>query len=133
MLAQTQTAVLSPLRFLLNAGGLPLLAFGLVFGIWGVMNFVRPRSSGHILAQCLLSLIPGIIAMVAVYVACCDFTELATAETAPKPAEIAKVTGYSMSIAFFGLASTIVPVAIGLCALGKFSRLVQPEYGKEVN
>jgi hypothetical protein len=70
---------------------------------------------------------PGIIAMVGIYSACCDFTAMATAETPPKPVEVASVAGYSMSIAFIGLTSTIVPVLIGLCAFHKFTRTKLPD------
>jgi hypothetical protein len=123
MLTQTDTAVLSPLRFLLSAGGVPLLAFGLFFSLWGLWNVVKPQSSRLILSQVVLSTMPGIFAMVAIYVTAADFTELATAETAPKPAIFAAVAGRAMSYGFVGLMSTIVPVLLGATAFRKNCRL----------
>jgi len=61
MLAQVNTTVLSPLQFLLSAGGLPLLAFGIVFSLWGLWNMFRSQNQAAILSQLFLSLIPGVI------------------------------------------------------------------------
>lgn len=117
MLAQAKTAVLSPLSFLLSAGGLPLLAFGIVLSLWGLWNIFRTQNSVPILAQLTLSLLPGMIAIVASYLACADFTEMATAETAPKPATFAAAAGRAMSYGFFGLLSTVIPVLLGTVAI----------------
>lgn len=119
MPAQGRTEVLSPLQFFLHAGGLPLLAFGIVFSVWGLWNIFRPRNATPILSQIVLSSIPGMIAMVAIYVACTEFTEMASSTTPPKPAILAGVAGRAMSYGFIGLLSTIVPVLLGVAALRK--------------
>lgn len=118
MLAQAES-VISPVQFFLLAGGLPLLAFGIVFSLWGLWNVIKPPGAGWIVAQVVLSLIPGIIAMIAIYAANTEFAELATAEIAPKPAALAAVAGRSMSYGFLGLLSTIVPVLLGAIAFGR--------------
>lgn len=127
MLAQTQTAVLSPLPFFLHAGGLPLLAFGIVFSVWGLWNIFRPRSATPILSQVVLSLIPGMIAMVAIYFAYTEFIKMASATTPPKPAVIAGVAGRAMSYGFIGLLSTIIPVLLGVVALRKHLQSLRNE------
>lgn len=119
MLAQGRTEVLSPLQFLLAAGGLPLLSFGIVFSIWGIWNIFRPTSTTSILSQLVLSLIPGIIAMAAIYFACTEFTAMASATTPPAPAVLAGTAGRAMSYGFMGLLSTILPVLLGVVAIRK--------------
>lgn len=124
MLAQV-TAVQTPLQFLLSAGGFPLLAFGLGFSLWGLWNVFKLPGAGLIVAQVVMSLIPGIIAMVAIYAACIDFTELATAQNAPTPATFAAVTGRAMSYGFCGLLATIVPVLLGAIAFHRQCSLLR--------
>lgn len=127
MLAQSQTAVLSPIQFFLFAGGLPLLACGITFSLWGLWNIVRPRNASPILSQIVLSLIPGIIAMAGIYVACTEFTEMASLTTPPKPAVFAGVAGRAMSYGFMGLLSTIVPVLLGVVAVRKHLQSLRNE------
>ena len=118
--------VLTPLRFLLTSGGTVLLAFGFVSFIWGVVNLVRPAKPQSVLMQCLLSLVPGIVAMVMIYAASATFCAMAVAETPPKPADFAAVAGSAMSAGFLGLASSVLPVFLGLCAFWRqSSRAVQ--------
>lgn len=114
--------VLSPLRYLFLTGGISLTAIGAVMTIWGVINVWRPRRAGLICAQSLLSLIPGAIAVVAIYLNCVRFQEMAGASSIPKPGEFAEVTGQAMSFGFFGLVSTMVPVFLGMCAFYRLCR-----------
>ena len=111
------TAVVPPFRFLLSAGGIPLIASGLVFGLWAIWNLIKPPRERWILAQILLSLIPRVAALIAIYAAAQELAELAVLETAPKPATIATVGGRAMSYGFFGLLSTLFPVSLGAVGL----------------
>ena len=117
MLAQTNAVVLTPFRMLLSSGGLPLLAFGLFFSLWAIWNVIKPPQERWILAQIMFSLFPGVIALIAIYMATGDFAELATSQEAPKPPAIASAAGRAMSYGFFGLLSTIVPIFLGAVAL----------------
>ena len=65
--------------------------------------------------------------MVAIYTACGDFMAMAAAPTAPKPAELASVTGRAMSHGFFGVGGTIAPVALGVIALWRSDRRTQAQ------
>lgn len=96
---------------------MPLLAFGLILSLWGLWNICKPQTTGQVLSQLVLSSIPGIIAVVAVYAACTDFMEMAAATTPPKPAAFAATAGRGMSFGFFGLLSTIVPMLLGAVGL----------------
>ena len=115
---------LSTLAVLIRAGGVPMFGLGILFSLWGILNVVRPRNRHLILVQTLLSLLPGIFAMMAIYAACREFNMMATLPAAPKPGEIAAVAGFAMSCGFFGIAGTIMPVTLGMVAswrLGFFS------------
>ncbi len=114
-----ETVTMSVFRFLLLAGGMPVLAFGLVLSLWGLWNIFQPRSTFQTLSQLVLCSVPGIIAMFAIYLACMDFSEMATAEVPPKPATFAAVAGRAMSFGFFGLMSTVVPMLLGAVAIRK--------------
>ena len=72
------------------------------------------------LAKAVLSFLPGIFAMVGICTASQRFTEMATSPNPPKPAEFAAVTGAAMSYGFLGIASTIVPVMLGLLAFRRY-------------
>lgn len=119
MLAQTSTTVISPLRFLLLNSPAFLLAGGLYFTLWGLWNVYFRSRPRVILAQIVLSLFTGIGAAIAIYVAAAEFSELAAAETAPKPAALAGVVGRAMAYGFVGLFATILPVLLGAMALGR--------------
>lgn len=122
MPTETSVKVLSPIRYLLIAGGAPLVAFGIVMTIWGVINVLRPRSAGLICAQSLVSMIPGAIAVVAIYLSSIRFQEMAGAPSLPKPTEFATVTGQAMSFGFLGLVTTMIPVFLGICAFFRLCR-----------
>lgn len=109
-------AVLSPLRLLLSNAGAPLIATGMLFSLWAIWNVFKPPQERWMLAQIVLSLISGVVALFAVYAAA---TDLATAESAPKPTEFATAAGRAMSYGFVGLLSTIVPILLGAIALGR--------------
>lgn len=121
---------MSVFRFLLLAGGMPLLAFGLILSLWGLWNIFQPRSTFQILSQLVWCSVPGIIAMVAIYLACMDFSEMAAATKPPKPATFAAVAGRAMSFGFFGLMSTIVPMLLGAVAIRRHCSLLtgNPEH-----
>lgn len=110
-------AVLSPLRFLLSTSGTPLIASILLFSLWAIWNVFKPPQEPWMLAQIVLSLIPGVATLFAIYAAAAEFADLAMAETAPKPAELEAATGRAMSYGFVGLLSTIVPILLGAIAL----------------
>lgn len=106
-------------QFILSAGGLPLVASGLVFCIWGVVNIVRVPKPGWILAQAW-SCLPGVFAMIAIYSAYQSFATIATSPTQPKPTEIAAVVGAAFSHGFLGIACSLVPITLGLVAFGRY-------------
>ncbi len=116
MPAEVEVQQLSTFLILLRAGGLPMFGLGLLFSLWGVLNVARPQSRHLILVQTLLSLLPGVLAMLAIYAASANFLAMAVLPTSPKPSELADVTTYAMSCGFFGIAGTIMPVALGLIA-----------------
>jgi hypothetical protein len=118
-----ESVAMSPLRFLLPAGGMPVLAFGIILSLWGLWNIVRPQSPRRILSPMVLSSIPGIIAIIAIYMACTEFIEMTTSETPPKPWMFAAVAAKAMSFGFFGLLSTIVPILLGGLAFRRHGRL----------
>ena len=120
MLLQVHDAVISPFRFLLFSGGLPLLAPGVVFSFWGLWNILKPRHPGLIVSQMLLSLLPGIFAMIAIYVTYTEFAAMAAQTTIPKPTTLAGVAGSAMSYGFCGLLSTITPVILGAVAMHRY-------------
>lgn len=93
----------------------------------GLWNIFRPRSATPILSQVVLSLIPGTIAMVAIYFAHTEFMKMASATTPPKPAVIAGVAGRAMSYGFIGLLSTIIPILLGVVALRKHLQSLRNE------
>ena len=111
------------LRFLLPAGGMPVLAFGIVLSLWGLWNIFKPQSPRRILSPMVLSSIPGIIAIIAIYMACTEFIEMTTSETPPKPFMLAAVVAKAMSFGFFGLMSTVVPVLLGALAFSRHGKL----------
>ncbi|TWT37766.1 hypothetical protein KOR34_27290 [Posidoniimonas corsicana] len=111
--------VMSPMRFMLSGNVSWLLAIGVVASACGVVNLVRGAERGYVLAQALLSLVPGVIAMASIYVACGRFAELAAAKAAPTPAELAASVGPAFSMGFFGLGCTLVPLVLAVCALWK--------------
>ena len=117
-----ESVVMSPLRFLLPAGGMPVLAFGIILSLWGLWNIFRPPSPRRILSPMVLSTVPGIIAIIAIYIACTEFIEMTTSEAPPKPAMFAAVAAKAMSFGFFGLVSTIVPVLLGGLAFLRHGR-----------
>ena len=118
-----ESVAISPLRFLLSAGGMPVLAFGIVLCLWGLWTIFKPQSARQILSPIVLTSVPGIIAIIAIYTACTDFIEMTTSETPPKPAMFAAVVAKAMSFGFFGLMSTIVPVLLGALAFRRHGRL----------
>lgn len=120
-----ETVVMPPVQFLLSGGGRTLLAFGLTFSIWGIWNIMKPARAGLIVAQIVLSLIPGVIAMAEIFTSCTDFMEMATSEPAPKPAEFAAVAGASMSFGFLGLLATVAPVFLGCVAIHRHCGLLK--------
>lgn len=71
----------------------------------------------------VLSAIPGIIAIIAIYMACTEFIEMTTSDTPPKPAIFAAVAAKAMPFGFFGLLSTIVPILLGGLAFRRHGRL----------
>ena len=133
MSTQPDAAIISPLRFLLFSGGFFLLAFGLVLTLWGLWNVLRPHSFVKILSQLALSVLPGMVAMVAIYLAAADFMELADSETAPKPAALATTVGPMFSYGFVGLLATIVPVLLGVVAIRKHYALRSTHSSDAVN
>ncbi len=117
MHAEENVQQLSEIPFLLRAGGNYLLFLGVVLALWGLVNVLIPRMRALILMQSLLSLLPGLLAMMAIYSACTELAVLAASPTLPKPADLAQLAGYAMSCGFWGLAGTMVPMTLGLLAL----------------
>lgn len=122
---EQQVQRMSNLGYLLQAGGLPFLAMGLVLVLAGLILLMkrRQRVSVAIYACCLL--LPGVVALVAVYTACSEFVELASSPDVPRPAELFGVLGRAMGRCFFGLLATLVPMLLAIIA---FLRVRSPEH-----
>lgn len=105
---------LSVLGYLIREVSLPILAVSLVATIWGIFNLLRASNPANCRLQLLFSLLPGVIALFAIYSACSHFLALGASPTPPKPADFAEVAGRGMSHGFFGVAGTLLPVFLGM-------------------
>lgn len=114
-----ELGVASPMRLLLNFEAIPLLACCIVFTLWAIWNLCRPPGARWILAQVMLSLVPGVIALVGIYATVIDFAEMAQSQMAPKPSAMASVINRAMSFGFWGLLAILLPVFLGAIALLK--------------
>jgi hypothetical protein len=109
--------------WLLQSGGLAPLAFGVILAVVGIVFVIRPNRTGS-LVFAVISLLPAIFGLVVVYSAAADYVEMAPSATAPKPAELARITGQAMGSSFFGLLGTIIPVFVAVLALSRAARTV---------
>lgn len=109
-------------QFLLFTGGWPLLAFGIVVSIWGIINIVRVPGSGWILAQAWMSFLPGIFALLGIYVTYQQFAAMAISTEVVEPTDVATVAGAGMSLGFLGIVSTIMPFMLSLVAFRRYCR-----------
>ena len=104
--------------WLLNSGGFSLLVLGLMFAVAGIVLLIWPsRALSMILA--FLSTLPAVIALIAVYTASSKYAEMASASTAPKPAEFAAITGKALSFGFCGLLGTLLSTIFAVLALAR--------------
>ena len=77
--------------------------------------------------------LPQLVTTIALLTVCCGCPPRPPSQEEQRQAvtsrwiTVASVADYSMSIAFIGLTSTIVPVLIGLCAFHKFTRTKLPD------
>ena len=108
--------------FLLRAGGLSFFLLGLALSVVGVVLIAKPKFRAGVTIYACLSPLPGLAALVASYSAYGQFSAMATSSVAPKPAEIAAVTGYAMSSGFFGILGTILPMAVAILAMSRSQR-----------
>lgn len=105
----------------IHAGGLSVLLLGLALTVWALINIAWPRSAASIFLQCLLSLIPAIIAVSSIYGAHSRFMDLLVTDIAPERGELSSIA-FGMSVGIGGTVATLVPVAIGLCAFWRHAR-----------
>ena len=108
--------------FLLRAGGFPYFALGLFLSLFGVVLVAIPKSRLAITIYALLSLLPGLLAMVAIYSACGKLVEISLSTTAPKPAEFAAMTAHAMSCGFLGILGTLLPTILAVVAFWRCSK-----------
>ena len=113
-----QPQQISALVWMLQSGGLTLLALGLLLALVGIVLVFQPSRKGSEMLI-FLSLLPGMIGMVLVYSAAADYVEMAASPVTPKPAELAQITGRAMSNSFCGLLATILPVFIAAMAISR--------------
>jgi hypothetical protein len=109
----------SVLVWLVRSGGWPLLLLGLVFAAVGVLLMVIRPSRVAVVVHALLSLLPALIGLFAVYAAASDYSGLASSPSPPKPTEFAEVTGRAMSFSFFGLLGTLLASFFAVLALSR--------------
>lgn len=106
----------STLLYLLHSGGLLLVAAMLCLAVIGVWMIMRPHGKTLVLVFAVLSMLPGIWAILNVFLAASQFTAMASLAEAPKPAEFADVVGRAMANGFYGLLATLVPMSLAILA-----------------
>lgn len=100
---------MSNIEYLLSAGGMPLLLFGAVLSIVGLLMATRPVNRRAIGIFAILSLLPGLLAAYGIYTGCIEFRAMAASDMPPKPADFAAVAGRAMSQGFWGIVGTSLP------------------------
>lgn len=126
---ETDAPQMSTIVYLLRSGGSPFLAFGLLLAIAGIVLILIRPSRTLVLIYAVVSLIPGLLAMVAVFGACSEFIEMSGSPQLLKPTDFANVAGRGMSCGFFGLFSTLISSLLAALA---FFRAPRPVNSTEV-
>lgn len=116
-LEEAQIEQISNLACLLKSGGLPFLVMGLVLGIAGLILLLKSRRRSTAAVFAVVSLLPGFIAMILVYMACSEFVEMGTSPTIPKPAEVFGIIGRAMGRCFYGLLATLISMLLAIIVL----------------
>ena len=120
MAPQPQVTVIN---FLLHNGGLPYLGLGMFLSLIGVALVIIPKNRLAIIIYAFVSLLPGILAMFAIYSTFADFSSMALSATAPEPTEFAAVTARAISCGLMGILGTILPTVLAIIAFSRLSKL----------
>jgi len=107
---EAQIQQISNIPYLLQEGGVPFLAMGLILGFVGLIFVIKPQRPSTVAIYAFVSLLPGIIAMIGVYVSCSEFVEMGTSPDVPKPDKLFGVIGRAMGRSFYGLLATLIPM-----------------------
>ncbi len=124
MLLQQNPQSVSSLLLLFTAGGWLYVAFAIATTIWGLVNLLRRSGATAIYSQMLVSVIPSLIAVFAIYSTYSDFRLIASSQQTPKPASIAEVCTRGMAHGLWGILATLVPLMLGLFTAWRVHRAV---------
>ena len=124
-MSEAQPQSIPTILWLLQSGGVALLALGLVLALIGIVLVIRPnRTASTLLA--FLSLLPAALGLIVIYSAAATYGEMARSPSPPRPAEFAAVTCRAMSYSFCGLLGAILPLFVAVLALLRGSKRLTP-------
>ena len=116
---EAEVQQISTIMWLLKAGGFPFLLLGLIVAAIGLFLAWRRTSRMTCILFAGISILPGLLTLLAIYAAFKQFGELAASPEVPKPSDLARVISYGTSAGFFGILGTMVSMTSAIAAFAR--------------
>ena len=116
---EAEVQQVSTMMGLLRAGGFPFLLLGLIVAAIGLFLAWRQTSRTTCILFAGISVLPGLLTLLAIYAAFRQFGEIAASPEVPKPSDLARVISYGTSAGFFGILGTMASMASAIAAFAR--------------